>query len=798
MPVASADTLKNILLTSNSVGVTVHENEGSITNFVAYHATPRHYIYMHGRDVIDPEKARYDEKGKLLLKRDHSKTTATRVSNLVNDVFSITESQAHKEDALKAIKHVLGKHLSSDLTYENRRQLKRDLTAAIDSTPFKEKLGKTKFDVFLEDVKAEELLPDRENPLVKHESYRGGSQYTGNVPFTESAIATVEHYLSQASLEERKPWVALNSIPAKSFENKLVRRLDKKYPGVLEMYEQALVKEKERRIRVNLSPDEEMDENYKQLCQVIAVHPEQGLMLKAMLEPQFKKHGDKMVNPFNDDGTTDLGKLKEMMYFLRDEAKKKETEGRQKHALKLKDNLEEARLTMEEEGKPKEEIEKRLWDFPMIDPDFVEKEIPDTVPMLALATIQNDIFAHITKFTGQDMLHGHHYMEESTALLREEYDLMSERGVFEENARKILENVKMAVPANELKNYTKKIHQCMEALKAYEYDEQEALNMATGLRSTMRNYAAQEEKDNLSGKLKKNTPLKPKPIDELPEELRLLGLHERAKLELVDLTEHMGNPFSGRLMLEEGKAVHEIVTSVPNHIVQQACKDGMKLSIAIGDPFKSKVHIRGQSNGFSMAGGYYSSVYDHPFIQSSNELLASSGIARKMGELVRHEFRHYWNDRTGALGHKEMQRVGESDREPYIRLREAILADTPDQAQQELVDKTLKSLHLPDLDDLRKRVTKLDRTNADWTNAERQNKHGYAFDATQFEEALPRIDESILEFGQKTARYFFPECTELMARVESEFKAKHKNHVPDWPRGAVTAPMSRLPERRSI
>jgi hypothetical protein len=524
----------------------------------------------------------------------------------------------------------------------------------------------------------------------------------GGHPFKESAIAAIEHHLGFESLDERTPSIALGKMTPESFERKLIARLEKTLPGagIKRLYDGAVARVDAERHGLQLDADGMIRGQVEQIMAGVAQDPRVAGFYRDMLAPLCEAR--QMRNPFNDDNTVDRQALEHCVSRLV-EAERERTSDR-----------------------------------------------PE--PPLVLDMISEEVLRIIGERTGNDVKEAWAVFQgERTALLRDEYEAMASRKVFETDAREELER-RMRVPARVKKRF-------MEDLRPLAYDLQQVDNLCVGL-NALRNDSRRPA-----------------------AELIAAGKRERALMHLSACARHLGKPFRGSpLVKAEAEVAEEIVACVPPHILRQGCKDGLKLGVDVGDPSKSRVYLaEAGASGLTRKGGYHWEAYAHPFIALSNDMLSDFGSAR-LGQIARHEYRHYWSDRVDGVNHPELQAAVAHDREHYRRARAAIGAERPDAGQQAMVREAMTALQAPDARALEAAFRRLGEINDPWLERSHTSGPeatpanppgtGYHSEASRLEEAFPRIDETVMEFGEKAAAHLFPRTYALMQRLDAEFKDK--------------------------
>ncbi len=533
--------------------------------------------------------------------------------------------------------------------------------------------------------------------IVEHgENYR----VLGRQPFKESAIAVVEYHLGPESLEERKPQIALGQMTPESFERKMVSRLDRALPGagIKRLYNDAAARAGAEQHRLLHDADEMIRGQVEQIMAGVAQDPRVAGIYRDMLAPLCE--AERIRNPFRDDNSVDREGLE--------------------RCLSRAAAAERERLSH--------------------DPERV----------LVLDNIMGDVLRVISERTGKDAKGAYGlYDAERTALLRDEYDAMAERKVFELDAREYLEK-SVRAPARVIKRF-------MEDLKPLGYDPQQLSNLSVGLEA-LHNDASRPT-----------------------AELIARGKRERALMHLSNCAKRLGNPFKGSTLTRaETEVAEEIVACVPPHILRQGCKDGLKLAVDVGDPGKSRDFLaEAGPEGLMRKGGYHWDAYAHPFIALSNDMLSDFGSER-LGQVARHEYRHYWSDRMDGVNHPELKTAVAHDREHYRQLRAAVMEEHPGPGQQGVIRDAAAALQLPDAKALPEAFQRLGRINDAWLErfaapapeTTPANGAGVAYnsEASRLEEAFLRIDETVMVFGEKAAAFMFPRTYTLMQRLDGEFK----------------------------
>lgn len=527
-------------------------------------------------------------------------------------------------------------------------------------------------------------------------------QVIGKQPFKESAIALVEHHLGHESLEERKSRIALGKIAPEGFERKLIARLDKAEPGagIKRLYDEAVARTAAEQHAALADADELVRGQVEQIMAAVTQEPRMAGVYRTMFAAACE--AEEMRNPFNDDNTVDRAALEHL--FSRAAAVERERSA----------------------GVPE--------------------------PVLVFDRISEDLLRLIGERTGKDVKGAWALFEaERTSLLRDEYEAMAARKVFEEEARQVLGG-QVRAPARVIKRF-------MDDLKPLDYDPQQVSNLCVGWEALGHDAA--------------------RPTSELIA----AGKRERALMHLSNYAKRLGNPFRGSpLARAEAEVAEELVACVPPHILRQGCKDGLKLAIDVGDPSKSMDFMSGANMSSLMRkGGYQWEAYAHPFIALSNEMLGEFGSER-LGQVARHEYRHYWSDRLDGVNHPEMKAAVAHDREHYAKLSAAVVAEHPLPGQQAALRDAVAALGVPDAKALRAAFDRLGQINGAWlerftpTGPEAGTPShpaiGYQSEAARLEEAFPRIDETVLEFGGKAAAHLFPRTYALMQRLDAGFKEK--------------------------
>ena len=122
------------------------------------------------------------------------------------------------------------------------------------------------------------------------------------------------------------------------------------------------------------------------------------------------------------------------------------------------------------------------------------------------------------------------------------------------------------------------------------------------------------------------------------------------------------------------------------------------------------------------------------------------------------------------------------DREHYRRLKAAIMEERPDAGHQAAIRDAVADLQVTDSRALQEAFPRLGRINDAWLerfttpDPETTPTNGagaaYNSEASRLEEAFPRIDETVMVFGEKAAAHLFPRTYALMQRLDREFKEK--------------------------
>lgn len=527
-------------------------------------------------------------------------------------------------------------------------------------------------------------------------------------PFTDKAVETVEYYLSPESLEERKAMLALTCVPPELEEEKTIEALERKFPksGINALYQEARAEQKAMREEAARDPEGFVKKEVAKALRIIEEEPKSAAIFIMFLQGFLTSKGfTDLPNPLKEDGELDKAAFEQMLVMV-----------------------------------TKKKIEEK-----------------DSKPIIVWDKIRNEVEQRICDETGCPMSETAMALKETKLeTLRTLFDYVDEQGILKDEARRFIEQEAQLPPAMADKILAK--------LHAYHYDPEQLRNMMMGM--TLVDTAQ-------------------KPAEEhSADELITLGKQHRALTTLARMAKDIGNPFKGRFSEEEHRIAQKIAADVPGHILHQACKDGLRLQIDVGDPsYRAGMEENDPFQNLSQRGGYlmgnpfgYSLIHLSPDIY--NEHLGDHE-KKPLGQTARHEFRHYWADRGNFVGHAELEQAITHDRRHFLAIADAVEAAQPDAAQQRLLADLQQALGTSDMASIRKAFESLRHVNDPWIAPQRlamaigdkddDKPVGYDTKVLQAEEAFPRVDETVLEFGKSAAQFLFPSTHALMDRLDKQF-----------------------------
>lgn len=295
----------------------------------------------------------------------------------------------------------------------------------------------------------------------------------------------------------------------------------------------------------------------------------------------------------------------------------------------------------------------------------------------------------------------------------------------------------------------------IQIMERYQYDPEQAENLKVGV------LLAESDAARL--------------VHENPEALMERGRHQRALHILMDYARDMGNPFSGRLTEEANRVSQEIVEAVPAHILEQATRDGVPLMVDVGDPSHT---TQMQAGDMSLRGAYSYNKFGVPAIRLSPDLLGALEFeeAGGLGRFARHEYRHYWADRGGFMDDVRLPAAVEQDKAHFAKVWEAV--DSDDAAGEALRKEAATVLGTEDKAALRNRLRVIRKINDAWLDMPQEGgavpklPDNYATRMEKLEETFSRVDEVVMEYGDKAAAFLFPASHGLLQEMDGAFATR--------------------------
>jgi len=542
-----------------------------------------------------------------------------------------------------------------------------------------------------------------------------------NSPFTEEAYDTVEHYYDASSLEERKAMITSNWVNVEVGYKKFIEHLDKAMPGA----------------GIKTMYDTEMDERRKGRAEVKA-------------DPDG--YADGMVNAFR----KQFANVRPGMEALYISLKKSEMEEMIGPYIRGLEESTHRKITVFKGD--------NTIDYEALGAvaKYQAQHIDDQ-PIAIWKILRDPIFERICQYKHCTFEEAVNYKAEiQDTSSRELYNELQQSGFIRGRTKAYLD--KLFPPAL--------VTRYLGALEQYEFDIEQTRNLVQGAKKRGLNNL-----ENVS-----------------PQELIEAGKRQVVEEQLQVFATDLGNPFAGKLLDQEKNVIHEIADAVPSHILEMACKDGLRLHINVGDQTTTQNANHLSSGDLFTAGGYRADkCFAHPFIELSpdnfeniSDALQDVGGDRKsLGQLARHEYRHYWADHEGYNDNADLPAAVNADRAHFRNIQQALESMPPNIQQKELLDGIAAALGCSDTADKDERISKVIKIveilSQPWlaessTKGKDIGKPGYA-NIEQIGEVFPRLDEVVMMYGDEVAHALFPNTHALMQRLDNEVEHAGEDHA---------------------
>ncbi len=253
------------------------------------------------------------------------------------------------------------------------------------------------------------------------------------------------------------------------------------------------------------------------------------------------------------------------------------------------------------------------------------------------------------------------------------------------------------------------------------------------------------------------------PIETLITEGKAINV----RLQLEALAKNLYNPYAEEFMKKEREMADEFISHVPLPILTEACRDKIPFAITLGEPELSASAKENMS-----AGGY---VYQNNIPIILMDIGRSGNVS--LGEMVRHELRHYWNVKGNFSERPEMEAAAENDARRFFAMQEATAKGEVTPEITQLISALGKEATLETAKAVLNKVetgNDAQRNNA-WLDAFRNTKEdkiGYTTKQLKLEELFPRVDATAMLLGVDTTKAIFPETMKLLERYDEEFMKK--------------------------
>jgi hypothetical protein len=540
-------------------------------------------------------------------------------------------------------------------------------------------------------------------------------------PFTQHAYTTVAHYFDHSSLEERKAGIAMHLAPNDLLQEKLIQRLGQELPdaGIKALYDEAIARKRARRAELTANPEKTVTAKVNETAAEFAAFPPDQ---KAMIVGLFKSFVLKDLEPYID---------------------------------KIKDETGHSYEVIREDNSLDAEALKAVM--------LYRARHIDEEPINVLPEIQDEITERICKFKPCNLSQASAYKQKTMLSVAVPfYDTLLQHGVLEDEARSFLERVisKTSIP-------TSIVDRFVSDLRQYDFDPEQTTNLLRGI----------------TGGQFRN-------LDETPTSTLIeAGKKYRVVKELEELATNLGNSFDGPLREQEIAVARDISEAVPLHILAQGSEDGLRLHVDRGDVGQSQ-NVRHSFMTSSLANGGYSldDSLGHPYIHLSPDKFTEyggieAGEITPLGQLARHEYRHYWTDYAGHMGHPKIPAAVEADKGHFHDIEQALAAAMPNPAQRRMIDDFAEALGSADAADkktiVENAIRKIKRIAEPWlidpaqpANPQAGDEHGkssgYATDLEKFEEVFPRVDEVVMVYGDKVAQLALPNTHRLLQHLDTQ------------------------------